>query len=96
MDKERETIMEMHEVWYCDDDDDVDSDFWDKEMIEAGSPEEAAEKWAELEDMRGDFDIAGGGSVDVYVCTNGTIRRFRVTGEYSVHYYVRPVGDEDE
>ena len=71
----------------------------DGALLYAQDHEEAAEKWAELEDQYGDYCIVGGSEVTVKVRLGGEqdIQEFCVTGESVPMYHaerVPPKADE--
>jgi predicted amidohydrolase YtcJ len=88
----------MYRVWCLDD---CESEA-DARNVRAFAGEEAAEKWAYVNDYESaDYRIVGGGDATVMVrdVESGVLTAYRVTGESQAVYYARKIdvpeaGDE--
>jgi hypothetical protein len=62
----------------------------DYQAFHAASPQEAAEKWAQVTDSYGDYGIVRGCDAIVVVCAlDGTVTRWIVQGETIPQYTAR-------
>lgn len=78
-------------VW-CEENGEVEPD---AEPIRANDAEEAAKEWGEQDDSRGDYDIVRGNDATVRVRgPDGTLTRWRITGESVPEYHARELPPE--
>lgn len=71
----------------------------DATQIAGHDAQDAAERWAERDDAKGDYCIVGGSDATVCVApvaAEGPVLRFRVAGETVPKYYAEQLPEEEK